>query len=161
MTTSIKSLILGVLCCLAFIGAGGMWLVGPNRVEVGRYELESGVVVRLFIQADWDAGDLLYYTVTKDGAEVVRETYLTNHDRKSKLRIYTATSADKSVVGLWADTAEVLVLYHLPSGESWPRLRDNEVAHTPEVLENWYSRYQALRANSPSLPVPPITPTSG
>ncbi len=160
MSASIKSLIVRVLCCLAFLGAVGVWLVGPNRVEVGRYELESGAVVHLFIQADWDVGDLLYYTITKDGAEVVRETYLTNHDRRGKLRIYTATSADRSVVGLWADRAELLVLYHVPSGESWPRLRDDEVPSAPEVLEKWHSRYQALRASSQSLPAPRITPAA-
>ncbi len=154
MRASLKVLTVGAAFLLALIVEFGVWLFGPDRVDVGRYKLESGVEVHLFIEADWEVGDLLYHTVQRDGREVVRKTYLSNHDRKDTFRTYTAASADMSVVGLWAETADVFILYHIPSGESWPRLRDDEVSYTPEVRQKWHSRYLLLRASSHALPVP-------
>ena len=70
--------------------------------------------------------------------------------------VETAASVDGSVIGLWAagEAEDVFVLYHVPTGESWPRLRDDEVSITPSAREKWYSRYALLKANHPDLPLP-------
>jgi hypothetical protein len=117
----------------------------PPPFQVGRYQLESGVEVELFIEDDQDdVGDLLYYRVFQDGREVVPQTYLVNHKRNVPIQVQTGASADKSVVGLWSDTFE-LILYDLGSGESWPRLRDDEVSYHPTVQRKWSQRYRLLK----------------
>lgn len=135
---------LACFCCLLLL----IGIVGctPPPFQVGRYQLGSGVEVELFIEDDNDdVGDLLYYRVFKDGREVVPQTYLTNHKRNVPIQVQTGASADKTVVGLWSNNAFELILYDLGSGESWPRLRDDEVSYYPAVQQKWSQRYKLLK----------------
>lgn len=154
MRAPFKALAIAATCLLALVIAFAIGLFRPDREDLGHYRLESGVEVRLFVEADWDVGDLMYYSIRRNGEEVVRTTYITNHDCKERLQVHTAASTDKSVVGLWADGTDVFILYHIPSRESWPQLRDDEVSYTPSVEEKWHARYLTLRRSHPELPVP-------
>ena len=73
------------------------------------------------------------------------------------LTIRTASSADGSVVALWSppaaqDPAWFVILYHLPSNESWPRLLDTETSSQPAVQAKWRARYALLRATHGDWP---------
>jgi hypothetical protein len=141
----------GFCYSLLLIGIGGC---APPPFQVGRYQLASGVEVELFIEDDQDdVGDLLYYRIFKDGREVVPQTYLTNHSRNEPIQVQTGASADKSVVGLWSHDAVELILYDLGSGESWPRLRDDEVSYQTAVQRKWSQRYKKLKE---TCELPPI-----
>ena len=73
-----------------------------------------------------------------------------------RLDVHQGVSADGSVVGIWspASARDLIVLFHLPSGESWPGLRDDESLMMPEVKDKWRARYALLRQRYPELPTP-------
>lgn len=145
------------ICCSCFLGLVIILhseIFSTERVDLGHYKLASGIEVTLSVRNDLDVGDVLYYAIQKDGVEVVRTTYITNHDRSDPLRVHTTASADQAVLAFWAEDTDLFILYHVPSGESWPRLRDDEVSYAPSVVAKWHARYLVVRGNNPKLPVP-------
>lgn len=139
-----------------------LWLFlwqADQPVSLGKYPLAPGVQVEFLVESDWDVGDCLYYRVIKDGKQVVHMTYLTNHDRNMALDITTFRDANLTVAAAHGrppldPNFPVLVIFDLESGESWPRLRDDEVSHDPAVKAKWQRRYASLLADNPDLPRP-------
>lgn len=166
MSVSRKAIFAGAILLLFPLVGLWVWLNFVLRAEFGRFAVEPGVEFRLLIEHDWDVGDTLLYEVRESGVEKVPKFYLCNHDRHRKLTILTASSKDGAVVGLWAKenaTGDfpVFILFHLPSGESWPRLRSDEVSYDASVRAKWLERYLSLRRDSPDLPAPTYFTTAG
>ena len=146
---------IGLACLVVLPVTCILELVLPDRATMGRYRFVNGVEIKLFVENDWETGDHLYYRIIRNGKEVVQMTYLTAHDRKTPLVVHTATSADNSVVGLWVVGSEddTFVMFHVSSGESWPRCRDDEASHAPPVKTKWNERYRLLRRADPALSI--------
>ena len=149
MGTYTKLLALGASGVFVLVLALGVLLRCSEHADLGTYVLAPGVKVHLFVEFDWDCGDGLYYSIWKEGNEIIPTTFLNDRDRDAPLSVSTAASSDGSVLGLWAEGEAdgdfpTFVLLHLPSWESWPRLRDNK----------WLNRYSLLLSEHRDLPVP-------
>jgi hypothetical protein len=139
------------LAALVLLGLAYWWLASPDREEYARYSFPPDVEVRLFIESDFDHAPSLYYEIRKGRRLAVRATYLGPAPEKP-LDFRTASSPDGSIDAVWAP-GEITILYHRPSGESWPRLRDDETSDMPAVRANWRARFDLIRQTG--IPVPP------
>lgn len=141
--------------CLAF------WLLTRSvRDDLRSFSFKPDVEIDLFAESDIDSSPLLYYEVRRAG-RLVSPRYVVGAipDDDRVRRIRKGSSADGSVVALWSPPASeghhsLLILYHLPSGESWPRLLEAEVASQPAVRLKWRARYALLRQDHGELPSP-------
>lgn len=68
-------------------------------------------------------------------------------DDEKPLAIRKASSPDGSIDALWSE-GEFTILYHRPSGESWPRLLAHETSLQPSVRAKWRARVAGI----PSFP---------
>jgi hypothetical protein len=51
---------------------------------------------------------------------------------------------------LWSEG--LFIIFDATSGESWPRLRADEVSQDPAVKQKWVTRYNQLVLENPNLP---------
>ena len=139
---------LGLLCLASW------WILRPQRQEYARYSFAPDVAIRLFIESDFDEPESLYYEIRKGRRLVVPATYLgPAPDGEKPLGIRTASSPDGSIDALWSK--EFTILYHRPSGESWPRLLYDETSNQPAVRAKWRTRFGLIRERHAEIPVPP------
>ena len=136
------------------------WLFRETREVVASVEFAPDVEIQLLAIDDFDVGSTLTYEVLSSGRPITLGSGawlgLAPWDSGISLDVHQGVSADGSVVGIWspASASDVFVLYHRPSGESWPGLRDDESRSMPEVMSKWRARYALLRQRHPELPTP-------
>lgn len=58
--------------------------------------------------------------------------------------LYNQTSVDSN--------SPIFIVLDMESGESWPRLRNDEVSYSPAVKAKWRDRYIILAATNANLP---------
>ena len=144
-----------VLAAIGLLGLAYWWITSPDREEYARYSFPPDLEVRLFIESDFDHAPSLYYEIRKGRRLAVPATYLGPAPEGEKpLDIRTASSPDGSIVAVWAP-GELTILYHRPSGESWPRLRDDETSRMPAVRAKWRARFDLIRRQHAGIPLPP------
>jgi hypothetical protein len=99
----------------------------------------------------------IYYEVKESGRVVTPTTYIGN-DNGNQPHTYTSFFAEgESLVAVLETTAtpaEIVIMQDFNSGESWPRLRENEVAREEFVKRKWQGVYERLRRENPQLPKP-------
>ena len=99
----------------------------------------------------------IYYEVKESGRVVTPTTYIGN-DNGAQPHTYTSFFAEgESLVAVLETTAtpaEIVIMQDFNSGESWPRLRENEVAREEFVKRKWQGVYERLRRENPQLPEP-------
>lgn len=146
----------GCLAVLFLLRYGGLWLlfvIATHPSTIGEYDLGGGIEAELFVEADLDVGDVLYYRAERDGLELVHTTFLGLHDRSDPVEITTFKTEDESLVGLHGrqgmkSDCHVFIVIDSESGESWPR----ESIWDPAAQANWSQRFSRLKASIPDLP---------
>ena len=149
----------GGVLAVAVLLAVTVWLFfRPEHEDLASYSFEPDVQIRLFAESDFDRPRTLYYEVRREGRVVSPGTMIgLAPEGISPVGASTGSSADGSVVAVWSSSTargldSFVILYHLPSGESWPRLRDDETASQPAVQAKWRARYALLRQRYGALP---------
>jgi hypothetical protein len=85
----------------------------------------------------------------------VQQTYIgsdPNFSTNFDLNMVTADNGSLVCVFDRNASNDLVILYDAPSGESWPRLRDNEVSYQPSVRAKWDSRHARLKKAYPGIP---------
>ena len=143
-----------MLAAFAFLCFAFWWITRPQREEYASYSFAPDLEVRLFIESDLDTPGSLYYEIRQGRRVVVPTTYLGSApDRGKPLDIRRASSPDGSIAAVWSQP-EFTILYHHPSGESWPRLLDDETVHQPAVRAKWRARLAMIRQRHDEIPLP-------
>jgi hypothetical protein len=101
---------------------------------------------------------LVFYRVDQRGKELVPTTFL-EHDDGGEYQFNVVYADGGRLACVYEITRATLNSYYLlifdaGSGESWPRLRDNETNSHPGVMDKWRDRYRRLKAENPDLPTP-------
>jgi hypothetical protein len=101
---------------------------------------------------------MIYYRVDAGCREVVHTTFL-EHDDKGQYEFQVVQADDGRLACVYevtraADSHYFLLMYDAESGESWPRLRDDETRQMPDVVAKWRERHRRLKAAHPELPSP-------
>ena len=134
------------------IGGGRTLAVWSIRRDVLKDYLRYG-------DLDTDPNPLMvYYRVDAGGREVVGATFL-EHDDGGEYRFRVALADGGRLACVYevtraADNHNFLLMYDAESGESWPRVRDNETNQRPSVVAKWRGRFRRLKAEHPELPSP-------
>lgn len=163
MKPLLKLLGAAVVCIagLFFLGMGGLWFIFTSSatVTIGKYDLGKGIEVKLFIESEgWDPlVETLHYRVKKDGRELVPTTVLGHHHGNDPVEMASFRTDDGSLVGLHrtpttSSDCLVFIMIDVESGESWPRLGDDESSSDPAVIAKWRRRYSRLKARNRDLP---------
>ena len=69
--------------------------------------------------------------------------------------IYYEITADRALACVYDATLwgkGVFIIFDVAGGESWSRLRDDEISYDLVVLQKWVDRYNRLVIENPSLP---------
>jgi hypothetical protein len=99
----------------------------------------------------------IYYEVSEADRVVTPTSYIGNDDGKEPHSFTTFYAEGESLVAILETTAtppKVVIMQDFNSGESWPRLRDNEVAREEFVKRKWQGVFDRLRRENPQLPTP-------
>jgi hypothetical protein len=142
--------------------------VGVTGILYGTYQLikttdlSHGYSIKVWKESlgllgDWDP-DIpyasIYYQIEKQGDIAVPKTYLhLDFDYTFDFKVVFAESNALACLydtKLW--TEGLYIIWDQGSGESWPRLRDDEVSYEPSVQQKWADRYTRLKRENPILP---------
>jgi hypothetical protein len=101
---------------------------------------------------------MIYYQITQHGRTIVPQTFL-EHDDHAEYQFKMVLAEGGRLACVYEDTRGrgdncLFLMFDPASGESWPRLRDDETTATPGVLDRWRDRYRRLKAEHPVLPSP-------
>jgi hypothetical protein len=126
------------------------------------FDIGGGRIVRVWSnwERDWiEPGPRgVYYRVDQQGKEVVHRTFLESDDGGKY--VFKAILADAGRLACIYETTRAksnssyLLMFDAASGESWPRLGDDETEDVPGVMEKWRERYRRLKTDNPELPTP-------
>lgn len=131
------------------------------RDPVASHAFGDGYRIRVWWQysAIWDWDDVpephLFYDVTRNGQTVVPETWLhLDLGEDQDFDVATAAADGGNLVCVYDRNAfkRLFILFDVRSGESWPRLRDDESSSDPAVEAKWAERYHRLLAENPGFP---------
>lgn len=99
----------------------------------------------------------IYYEVSEAGRVVAPTTYI-GSDNGNESHTYTTFYAEReslvAVLETSATPPQIVIMQDFNSGESWPRLRDNEIATQEFVKQKWQRIFERLRRENSQLPKP-------
>jgi hypothetical protein len=150
------SIALGVICfgCICFSGER------PHFSQ--EFDIGGGRTLRVWSirEGDWIEPHplMVYYRVDQQGKELVHTTFL-DHDDGGEYQFKVASADEGRLTCVYEvtrakDNTYYLLIFDAGSGESWPRLRDDETDWKPGVMDKWRERYRRLKAENPDLPTP-------
>lgn len=144
-----------VACVYQFLYAGYYRYIAAYGLGNG-YSLEIWGEQPGLADPGWDPDDApgLYYQIKQFGAVVVPQTFLTI-DFRYIPDVKIAFAEQGFLVCVYDIKPEgdgFFIMWDATSGESWPRLRDDEASSNPVVLKKWTDRYKRLKAVNPDLP---------
>jgi hypothetical protein len=100
----------------------------------------------------------IYYEVWGPGRVVTPTTYLENDNGSTPHTFATFFAEGGSLVAVVETTVgssgEIVIIEDFASSESWPRLRDNEVARDSIVKQKWQGIFDRLHRENPQLVKP-------
>jgi hypothetical protein len=159
----IKRIVL--LAILALIYACIVTIIGVlygTYYSIASIDLADGYTLKLWnenpgILGDWDPDipyPSIYYQIERKGNIAVPTTSLgLDFHYTYDIKVVFAEHNQLACVydtKLW--TKGLYVIWDKSSGESWPRLRDDEVSYRPLVQQKWQNRYTRLKLENPTLP---------
>lgn len=99
----------------------------------------------------------MYYEVREGERIVTPVTYIGNDDSRQSHNYTVFYAEAESLVAVLETTATppaIVMMQDFNAGESWPRLRDSEMASQEFVKQKWLTIFDRLRRENPQLPGP-------
>lgn len=118
--------------CLAHLSAG------HNRV----------IDVRAAV--NWEVSRGFYYEVRDAGRVITPKTFFEYDDGSAKHSYSLVFAERQELVGV-VENGVLVIIQDFQSGESWPRLRDDEVFSDPAVKAKWMNVFKRLKAENPRI----------
>jgi hypothetical protein len=157
---------LGGLLVLGGLCGGCLWSALERPRFTQTFDIGGGRTLTVWsirrdflLDFDPDPNPLMvYYRVNAGTQELVPKTFL-DHDDGGEYQ-FRVVQADGGRLACVYDTARAidhhyfLLMFDADSGESWPRVRDDETNQQPPVVDKWRGRFGRLKAEHPGLPTP-------
>lgn len=125
-----------------------------DPVPISALVVGKGRTIEITAQSCWEISRSVYYEVKENG-KVVTPLYVITFDSGSDEHRYAIVSAKGgSLIGVVDTTQtphELVILHDFRSGESWPRLRDDEVSYDEAVRKKWRDLFDQLQGENPQL----------
>ena len=125
-----------------------------DPVPISTLVVGQGRTIEITAESCWEISRSVYYEVKENG-NVMTPRYAMTFDSGNDEHQYAILSAKGgSLVGV-VDTSqtthELVILHDFGSGESWPRLRDDEVSYNEAVRKKWRDLFDQLQSENPEL----------
>jgi hypothetical protein len=121
--------------------------------HVAHLLIGRGRAINIWAEASWEINRGIYYEVRDGDRVVTRKTFFEADDGKAR-HTYTVVFAERhQLVGVVED-GRLIIIQDFQAGESWPRLRDDEISYSPDVVAKWRAVFKRLRAENADLRVP-------
>lgn len=146
------------LLILAVVLVTWCWLqLSRPRSVMARISFPSGVEIIVYEDNFWELSCPVTYEIQRNGQTLVPLTHLTSYLDQRPGDFKSAMTTDASLYAAWPNSSSKsddvpIIVFHLPTGESWPRLRDDEVSYTSSVQIKWRDRLAQLKRECPMLP---------
>ena len=105
----------------------------------------------------WEVSRPIYYEITEDGRILVPKTYINGdggHDEHQYMAIFAEGGSLVGVVETTGGTRVLVVIQDFKTGESWPRVKDDEVSYEEKVVRRHQNLFDRLRKENPALQKP-------
>jgi hypothetical protein len=123
-------------------------------VPIAELAVGKARTIEITAQSCWEISRSIYYEVKENG-NVVTPLYAMSFDSGSDEHRYAILRANGgSLVGVVDTTKtpnELVILHDFGSGQSWPRLRNNEVSYDEAVRKKWRDLFDELKSENPEL----------
>lgn len=122
-------------------------------------ELNVGINRFIKVTADscWEVSRNLYYEVVQNSVVVSKKSRFDGDNGNNQHNYYVVYSNNKSLVGLIElvnNLPNIAAIYDFSSGESWPRLKDNELFGDYAVRRKWQNIFRELQKENFNLHAP-------
>ena len=128
-----------------------------KRATIAKLDLKHQRTAIVTAGSCWENARPLYYEINEAGRVITPTTYIGN-DSGDDTHQYTVFYAeDESLIAVLETTStppEIIIMQDFKSGESWPRLRGNEVSTDESVRQKWRGIFGKLQRENPQLPKP-------
>ncbi|MGB8703208.1 MAG: hypothetical protein WCD18_27630, partial [Thermosynechococcaceae cyanobacterium] len=128
-----------------------------SRESIAELDVQSQRTVIIMAGRCWEISRPIYYEVREAGRLVTPTTYISG-DSGNEAHAYKVVYAESgALVGVIETTRaqpELVLIQDFKSGESWPRLRDNEVSYEEPVQRKWKDIFERLRRENLQIPTP-------
>lgn len=138
-----------------------LWFDKPSPRFSQTFDLGEGRTLQVWSIRDYrDWSDpcplMVYYRVDCGQTELVHTTFL-DHDDLGEYRFKVVFADNRRLACVYQVThakehSGLFLMFDDASGESWPRLRDDETPDDPEVIEKWSARFRQLKNENPEIP---------
>jgi hypothetical protein len=136
----------------------GMWVDrNLDEYHVATFDCGDGRMIFITAATCWAHSQPVYYTVVVNGKTVTPKWDFTDaHGDAKKARFEIVKAENSNLVGLVevsdSGDRELVLVHDFATGESWPRLRDNEAKNEPSVQRKWQDYFDRLQRENPTLP---------
>jgi hypothetical protein len=145
------------LCCGGCLWWGIEWPRFDYEFDIGRGRTLCIWSIRRDFEIDVNP-PMIYYRLDQWDKVLVPMTFLEPDDGgEYQFKVVFADGGRLACVYekvLAKKYSSYLLIFDADSGESWPRLRDDETESHPGVMDKWRERYRRLKAENPELPTP-------
>ena len=121
-----------------------------NDAHVAHLSVGRGRAIDIWAEASWEINRGIYYQARDGDRVITRKTFFDADDGGTR-HTYTLVSAERQeLVGI-VENGELVIIQDFQTGESWPRLRDDEVSYDPAVQAKWRATFKRLKAENAAL----------
>ena len=128
-----------------------------DSVPISTLVVGKDRTIEITAQSCWEISRSVYYEVKENGRVVTPLYSMTFDSGSDEHRYAILTARGGSLVGVVDTTQtphELVILHDFRSGESWPRLRDDEVSYDAAVRKKWRDLFDQLQSENPELKRP-------
>ena len=159
---TLRTLLIAVTVLAVLLGFGRwawVWL-SQDEYQVATLDCGDGRKIIITAESFWDMSQAVFYRVEADGTIVVPTTEFTrtSDGDTEHLRYHLVRAENDTLVGVVmkypSDEATVVILHDFAKGESWPRLRGDEVSYMPSVQSKWQDYFDRLQRENPGVSTP-------
>ena len=146
-----------LLCSSCAIGRKITDYVCERDDEISRLDVGHGREIRMTAGVCWEVSRPIYYEITEDGRILVPKTYINGdggHDEHQYMAIFAEGGSLVGVVEATGGTRVLVVIQDFKTGESWPRVKDDEVSYEEKVVRRHQNLFDRLRKENPALQKP-------
>jgi hypothetical protein len=130
------------------------WLFLPHYRTLAVVDIGDGQTIRIWDEESIDhPGFAVCYDVRGPGGPLVPATCHGAYAIHAP-ELATAFAGDRRLACVYDAKHDWYIIFDKESGESWPRLREDDSPNDLAVKQKWLSRFRRLKAENPRLPVP-------
>ncbi len=150
-------LMLVLLCSSCSLGRRIVDYVCEKDDDIARLDVRNGRVILITADVCWEISRSIYCEVKENGRLLVPKTYMGGDNGDDEHQYMVIFAGGDSLVGVLETIGgkrDLVVMHDFKTGESWPRINENEVSYEGQVVKRRLNLFDRLQKEHPSLQKP-------